>query len=596
MLHFDFQEPLGATQTVPLTFAKPYRTLLAHRIEDVRPILDAVSIATRNGDYAAGYVGYEAAPAFDAALKVRKPGTLPLLWFGLYHAPSLPITASLATYQIGTWQPDTTRADYERAIVRIREAIRAGDIYQANYTMRLAAPFSGDALAWYEDLRRGAHGRFPAYLDIGTHQLLSMSPELFFKWDGSTLTTRPMKGTARRAVRGQESEAAWQARDQAVAQALLQSDKDRAENLMIVDLLRNDLSRVAKPRSVNVPNLFTLETYPTVHQLTSTVTAETRDTTTLTDIFRALFPCGSITGAPKIKSSEIIGKLETAPRGAYCGAIGYVEPGGRTIFNVAIRTVVIEKATSRGECSVGGGVVWDSTPGNEYEEALAKATFLAASSSGYELLETLRLENGEYAWLEQHIARLMASAKALSFSVAESYVRAVLARVADTHDKHAWRVRLTVNRAGETFVSAEEIIDRNVPIWSKPSSLLDFQPKTIRLAAHPISESDNALQHKTTRRAVYDQHRRDMGEAFDVLLWNEKNELTEFTYGNVVLNIGGEWLTPPTTCGLLAGVLRSELLRRAEIHECVLTKDDLARAKSVWFINSVRGWVRVGIV
>ena len=593
MLQFDFQEPIGDAPPAAIAFDKPYRTLVATRIDEVEPILDAVTRATQNGDYAAGYIGYEAGPAFDAALTVRKAtSTLPLAWFGLYKSPALAATASLATYQISDWQPDTPRADYERAITRVREAIREGTIYQANYTMRLAAKFLGAPLAWYEDLKRGAHGRFPAFLDIGTHQILSMSPELFFKWDGATLTTRPMKGTASRAARGEDSEAAWQARDQGTAQALIDSEKDRAENLMIVDLLRNDLSRVAKPNTVKVPQLFTLETYPTIHQLTSTITAETREAVTLTDIFRALFPCGSITGAPKIKSSEIITTLETQARGAYCGAIGYVAPGGRAVFNVAIRTIVIDAATQHAECGVGGGVVWDSTPGNEYDEALAKARFLTTPTPGYELLETLRLEIGNYAWLDLHLARLMKSADALNFCVNEAHVRAALAHVARAHMTGAHRVRLTVKRTGEATITHEKMTNSVAPIWSNPAPLLGLQPVAIRLATSPITATDASLFHKTTRRASYDAHRKNLGGAFDTLLWNAKGELTEFTYGNLVLHIGDEWLTPPTSCGLLGGVLRAALISSGEIRECVLTKDDLARADSIWFINSVRGWVR----
>lgn len=596
MLQFDFQEPNGDGVPAPLAFDKPYRTLVATRIEEVLPILDAIHAATQNGTYAAGYLSYEAAPAFDPALTVRPPSTtLPLAWFGLYTAPTLAASAGLARYRVGTWQPDTAREAYERAIERIREAIRAGDIYQANYTMRLAANFSGSALAWYEDLKRGAHGRFPAFLDLGTHQLLSMSPELFFKWDGTTLTTRPMKGTARRAPPGSASAAAWHAQDRAVADRLLHSEKDRAENLMIVDLLRNDLSRVAKPNSVKVPQLFTLETYPTIHQLTSTVTAATRAQTTLTAVFRALFPCGSITGAPKIKSSEIIAALEAAPRGVYCGAIGYVAPGGNAVFSVAIRTIVVERAAARAECGVGGGVVWDSTPESEYEEALAKAGFLTAATPGFDLLETLRLDAGNYDWLERHLARLMASAAALDFPIAETTIRSALTAFAASRTSGAYRVRLTVDGSGTPSLRADDIAESAPPIWSKPASLLGFEPKPIRLATHAIDATDAALQHKTTRRTVYDLARRTLGDAFDTLLWNSRGELTEFTYGNFVLQIGDEWLTPPTHCGLLGGVLRGALLAHGDIQERVLTKADLARATSLWFINSVRGWVRVAL-
>jgi para-aminobenzoate synthetase/4-amino-4-deoxychorismate lyase len=410
-----------------------------------------------------------------------------------------------------------------------------------------------------------------------------------------------MKGTARR-TQPPASESAqwrqWHDNDKQLAENLLASTKNRAENLMIVDLLRNDVSRIAKPGTVEVPHLFTLETYPTLYQMTSTVTAETREGITVADIFKALFPCGSITGAPKIKSSEVIAELETTPRDVYCGALGYISPDGSCVFNVAIRTIVIDAQTGKATCGVGGGIVWDSEARDEYAEALAKAAFMKNGSHGFELLETLRLDSvngGEYAWLERHLARLLGSASALGFHADEAKIREALAEHANLHKGETRRVRLLVTQEGRIAVTSETL-EGPPPNWSKPSPIAEFQgiaPRRVALAATPVDRHERALHHKTTRRTIYDTHRQQHPDAFDVLLWNQQRELTEFTYGSLVLEIDGQWLTPGLKSGLLPGVMRAELLARGEIAERTLTTDDLARAQSVWFVNSVRGWLPV---
>ena len=629
-----------------MVFYVPEHVITAHHLDEVMPALNEIVAATAAGFYAAGFLAYEAAAAFDPALKTvaasLQPNNIPLLWFGIYKSSEVSNSApgaDLEEYCIGNWQPDTTPDAYAGSIKKIRESIRNGDIYQANFTLRLQSQFSGSAEAWFEDLRRSgissnsansAHGRFNAFLDIGSHRILSLSPELFFSWDGHTLRTRPMKGTAKRVTPpAQESVdfQRWQMEDKALAGALLASTKNRAENLMIVDLLRNDVSRVAKPGTVAVPHLFTLETYPTVYQMTSTVIAETRDNTTIADIFKALFPCGSITGAPKIKSSEVIAACETSPRGVYCGALGYISPAEASgpsascVFNVPIRTIVIDAETGAATCGVGGGIVWDSEAHDEYAEAMAKAAFMQTGSHGFELLETLRLDNGIYAWLERHLQRLQSSALALGFEAGEQKIRDALNEYAKQHanadrnDHHAVRrVRLLLSRSGKINITSELLSGSTKILWSNPITGGHLRGKIVgndrpergfelsstrhvMLAKSPVDRHERALHHKTTRRAVYDMHREIMAqlqpEAFDVLLWNRQHELTEFTYGSLVLEIDGEWLTPLLTCGLLPGVLRAELLARTEIVERILMIDDLQRAQSVWFINSVRGWVRV---
>ncbi len=613
MLIFNFNKSFSASAP-PLAFGEPERIITARYIDEVQPALALIAQAAAAGRYAAGYLAYEAAAAFDPSLKIfigaaEKNNAPPLLWFGIFdpaqvtHSPS---GGGLELYHIDAWQPDTTPAAYAEAIKKIRESIRNGDIYQANFTLRLHSQFSGCAEAWYEDLRRDSHGRFNAFLDIGSHRILSLSPELFFSWDGHLLRTRPMKGTAKRSPPPAAESTdwqAWQRDDAALANQLLQSTKNRAENLMIVDLLRNDVSRVAKRGTVKVPHLFTLETYPTLYQMTSTVTAETRADITIAEIFKALFPCGSITGAPKIKSSEVIAERETSPRGVYCGALGYISPDGTCVFNVPIRTIVIDAESGQATCGVGGGIVWDSETKDEYAEAMAKAAFMKSASHGYELLETLRLENNEYAWLERHLARLLKSASILGFDTDANKICEVLQEHARLHIDEVRRVRMLVSRTGVITLTSE-LLDAPSPSWSRPVANKMFANKIfanetparkIAIANTPVDRHERALHHKTTRRAVYDTHRQQYPEAFDVLLWNQQRELTEFTYGSLVLEIDSQWFTPSLASGLLAGVLRAELIARGEIIEQLLSLDDLQRAQSIWFINSVRGWVRVEI-
>jgi para-aminobenzoate synthetase / 4-amino-4-deoxychorismate lyase len=615
MVIIDFNKSFDAPPR-SRAFVHAQEIVVAHTLAEVLPALERIVRATDAGLYAAGFVSYEAAAAFDDALVTHEKSALPLLWFGLYREPEAVPSAGLAMYNVEPWHSDTSRDAYATSIRKIREYIRNGDIYQANYTLRLHTQFSGDAYAWYEDLRRGAHARFNAFVDTGSHHILSLSPELFFSWNGETLRTRPMKGTAKRAPEPPQEHSSWEkwkAADDELAHALQTSEKNRAENLMIVDLLRNDVSRVAKPGTVRVPQLFTLEAYPTVYQMTSTISAETREGMTVVDIFKALFPCGSITGAPKVMASRTIAEEELAARGVYCGVVGLISPPvegeTRAVFNVAIRTIVVDAETGRAECGVGGGIVWDSQTRDEYAEAMAKSAFIAAGSQGFELLETLRLDANEYAWLDQHLARLMRSANALGFEIDEAVVRGALAAHAHAHMGETRRVRLTVARDGGAQVTSD-FLEGAALVWRisraevSSSSPIGGQfealpTRKIALAPTSVDRHDRALQHKTTRRSVYDTQRSWLQQihpdAFDVLLWNEAGELTEFTYGNVVLEIEGEFYTPPLSSGLLNGVLRDALITEGEVIERLLFKTDLKNVTSIWFINSVRGWIAVKI-
>ncbi len=365
-----------------LSFAEPCAVHLAERLEQVAGLFARAQAAADDGRWVALAVAYEAAPAFDAALDVRTPAAdtdgaqpaIPLAWAAEYRAPQpMAPLAPGRDYRVGEWRSQLPRADYLGAIARIREYIRAGDCYQVNYTFPLLADFDGCAQHWFADLCRSQRAGYGAFLDLGDHKLLSLSPELFFARRAGRLYARPMKGTAR--------PGASEAQTRAAAAALAASPKDRAENLMIVDLLRNDLSRVAATGTVRVPRLFDIEHYPTVLQMTSSIEADCAPDTDLWALFRALFPCGSISGAPKVRSMQIIAELERAPRGFYCGAIGYLAPGGDCVFNVPIRTVQLDADRGRARYSTGSGVTWASEGAAEYEECLLKTRFLHAATS-----------------------------------------------------------------------------------------------------------------------------------------------------------------------------------------------------------------------
>lgn len=365
MLHFEFKDKSGKIN--PITFDNPCEIITAQSLQEVIPCLHKIQDAVKSGLFAAGYITYEAAPAFDDAFIVNENNTMPLLWFGLFKEPSK-VNHQTKNYTVTDWIPNVNIEEYNSSIEKIKNYIKNGDTYQVNYTIRLNSKFSGDDFSFFKDLANNQSANYCAFISTEEHSILSTSPELFFHLQNNKIKTRPMKGTIQR---GRDY-----AEDLLYLDWLYNSEKNRSENLMIVDLLRNDLGTIAEPGSVKVPNLFTIEQYPTVYQMTSTVTANISIDTNLIDIFTALFPCGSITGAPKVSTMNFISELESSPREVYCGAIGYITPSMEAIFNVPIRTVIIEKSTGNTVCGVGGGITWDSFEEEEYNEILTKAKFL----------------------------------------------------------------------------------------------------------------------------------------------------------------------------------------------------------------------------
>ncbi|MFD4820806.1 aminodeoxychorismate synthase component I [Peribacillus butanolivorans] len=558
----------------PLYFTEPKEVFIAHSIQDVLPQFQKVQAAIEQGFYAAGYVSYEAAPAFEKSFKVKEGAKMPLLWFGIFDKPEEFPGKITGSFQLNDWESETDSHTYHSGFQTIKAEIEKGNTYQVNYTMRLQSMFEGDDFAFYDRLKRAQRSNYSAYLNIGTHRILSASPELFFRWEDGQLITRPMKGTVKRGITVKT--------DQANADWLACSEKNQAENLMIVDLLRNDLGMIAEQGSVQVPKLKEIEKYPTVWQMTSTITAKTKPKTTIIDIFKALFPCGSITGAPKIKTMEIITELENSPREVYCGAIGFITPECEAVFNVPIRTVVIEKETGKAEYGVGGGITWDSVLLEEYDEAFLKAKLLSEERPTYQLLESIKLEDGQYFLLDEHIDRMMQSAGYFDYQFSETELRNKLQKYADSHYDSMQKVRVLLFENGDFEVSGQIIKTMEAEI-------------SAIIAESPISTENPFLYHKTTNREVYEKFQTRHPEFYDVLLWNEQGYITEFTNGNVVVKINGDLFTPPVESGLLAGTFRQELLRKKEIKEKLITKADLHNAEEVWFINSVRRGLKVNL-
>lgn len=563
---------LSAKQT--LRFRDPVEVVTVSDINEVVAALDRVESAVINGLFAAGFVSYEAAPAFDPALSAHPPTDLPLVWFAFYReCGGGPIERpGSADFEIGPWKPLVSSEEYSIAIAHIHDWIASGDTYQVNYTFPMRATFDGDPSAWFHQLCQAQQSSYCAYLDTGRFHILSVSPELFFRLDDDRIEMRPMKGTRRRGLYLQADELA--------AQDLLASEKERAENLMIVDLIRNDLGRISAAGQVSVPDLFRVERYETVWQMTSSVVARTQ--ASMGQIFGALFPSGSVTGAPKVRTMQIIRELEPFPRGVYCGSVGWLKPGREAEFNVAIRTVVVDTSIHAAEYHVGGGITWDSTEDAEFDECMAKAAILTYRRPMFELLESLRFE-GEYFLLEEHMNRLRASADYFGFRFEYAKVLAQLMTKAQELAKPnaAWKVRLLLAHDGSTRIEASPA----------PAAA----PVRVGFAREPISQDDVFLYHKTTARGLYDQARASRPDCDDVILWNTRGEITETTTANIVADIDGELVTPPVSCGLLAGTLRARLLAKGEINERILTKTDLQHARSIHLINSVRQWINAAL-
>jgi para-aminobenzoate synthetase/4-amino-4-deoxychorismate lyase len=561
----------------------PDRILVAEQPGDVVGVLAEVERATDAGRWAFGYVAYEAAAGLDPHLPVHAstPWGMPLAWFGICDEPIPvpPIEPAAPGPRTGSrapgsaqWHPTWTATGHAAQVERIREHIAAGDSFQCNLTVRMAGRVAGDPVELYRDLALGQRGAYNAYLDLGRFVVASASPELFFERRGDEVLLRPMKGTARRGRDRDE--------DLRLAGELRSSLKERAENVMIVDLMRNDIGRIAEVGSVDVPALFTVERYETVLQLTSDVTARLRPGTGLVELFRALFPCGSVTGAPKGSSMRIIRSLEPEPRGVYCGAIGLVGPPDAPVaarFTVAIRTAVADRTTGEAVYGTGGGITWSSGAAAEHDEVLAKAAVLRARPRSFELIETMRFEpHHGLRNRDRHLHRLAGSAEHLGFRFDLQAARAVLAtRLAG---ESAARVRVRLRRDGTFAVDVDEL--------PAPSG----GPVLLALDDEPIDPGESWLYHKTSLREPYDRRRERRPDVDDVIMVNRSGELTEVTRATLALLDGGQWWTPPVESGCLPGVERARLIELGVLREKALRRDDLDRAQGLAVVSSLRGW------
>lgn len=566
-------------------FHRPSRIISAAAAADVRTAIAEVDDEVRRGRYAAGFITYEAASAFGLPTRDPAPG-LPLLCFGIFDpidVESVGRFHASGRAVLGEWVPSIDHATYLRAIASIKERIASGDTYQINFTFRLRAPFEGSTTALMRDIYAGQAGGWSGYVDIGSHAICSASPELFFALEHGTVECRPMKGTAPRGF--------WPEQDLARGDALRMSEKNRAENVMIVDMVRNDLGRIAEVGSVKASRLFDAERYPLQWQMTSTVTAQSK-ARSVAEIFEAMFPSGSITGAPKHSAMGIIRELESTSRGIYTGAIGYVSPHGRAHFNVAIRTVTVDRGSGTAEFAVGSGVVWDSVDRDEYDECILKArvigttkgavagpSYVLTDPPGFRLLETLLWTPDDgFVLLDRHLRRLAASAACFGFPCDVGEVHAMLkAAVEDLAGPS--RIRIQVAPDGSLLCEAVDLNPLRASL-------------TIAVAPYPVHSADVFLYHKTTRRDVYDRARAARPDRDTVILWNEAGEVTEATDANVVVVRNGVKVTPPIECGLLPGTMRAELLERGEIIEARVTVEELRSMEEVWLVNSVRGWMR----
>lgn len=579
-----------------MTPASPYILLddqITSRIRLYENPVDIISV-TRPGDVDAGFrklikyhtAGYHIAGNFSYELgyilepklrsKLPRQRHVPLMSFGAFEGFSdadadLLKSASLPELSL---TPDWNEEDYAKRFDILKAYIEAGDCYQANLTFPLRGETDASAFEIYKALRARQPGQYGGVASLGGPEIISLSPELFFSKLKSTMTMRPMKGTQKRSPDA--------AKDKAAATSLAQDTKNTSENLMIVDLLRNDLSRISKPGSVEVPELYALETYPTLHQMVSVIRAELKPDANFETIIRSLFPSGSITGAPKIRAMEIIRELEAAPRGAYCGSLGYLDPNGDACFNVGIRTLTLKD--NQLTYNVGSGVVMDSTAEDEYAECLLKAKVILGDTAP-KLIETLRwTPDRKFVRRDLHLSRLARSASALGYHYAKDDVVLALKNAVKTKGKPQ-RVRLTLSEDGLIAVTTSD--------YTPPEKAWK-----ISLSKNPLTLDVQNIDHKTTDRDFYDGERtriKSLTSCDEVLFFNEKDELCEGSFTSVFIEKSGQLKTPALTCGLLPGVFRQSLLESGKAVEAVLTQEDLKTADLVFVGNSLRGLIQAEI-
>lgn len=557
----DFKE-LGVRQI----FTDAIKELKTKDIKEVKPLLDELEAYQNEGYYAVGYVSYEAAPAFETKFQVIDGPLMSeyLLYFTVHETVQtepIPLTYDPITLP-KSWQELTTAEEYKAAIEHIHHHIRQGDTYQFNYTVQLQQNLTADPFAIYNRLVVEQNAHYNAFIQHDDVSIISISPELFFKKDGDKLTTRPMKGTTNRGLTTET--------DLAQARWLAQDQKNRSENMMIVDLLRNDMNRISKIGSEDVKSLCQVEQYSTVWQMTSTIETQLLPNSRLSDVFQALFPCGSITGAPKIATMEIIKKVEKQPRGVYCGAIGILVPQGPSIFNVAIRTLQMEG--TKAIYGVGGGITWDSNWEAEYEETKQKAAVLYRQNPKFDLISTGRIHQGKLLFLEEHIKRLQESSRYFDYPFNAEKAHNQATALCQSLDLDTdYRLKMSLKKDGELKFEHSQLTNLSD----------DFCQARLVEQRHPLDSP------YTFFKTSYRPHLSI--ELHEQIYYNHEGQLLETSIGNIVLKIEDQLYTPPVHLGLLNGIYRQSLIAENKLKEKVLTVKDLKQAQAIYGCNAVRG-------
>ena len=547
-------------------FTKPIKELKTRNLDQVEALLREVEAYQEKGFYAVGYVSYEAAPAFEKKFAVHPAPLMGeyLLYFTIHQeVETLPFPEDYEAVDLpANWKEEVEAPAYQEAIKIIHHHIRQGDTYQVNYTVQLSQELKEDPLAIYNRLVVEQKAHYNAFIQHDDVSIISISPELFFEQEDRLLTTRPMKGTTRRGLTNQTDlqEAAW-----------LEADpKNRAENMMIVDLLRNDMNRISEIGSEQVTRLCQVEQYSTVWQMTSTIESRLRAEVDLVQTFQALFPCGSITGAPKISTMEIIQKTEKGPRGVYCGTIGILLPKGKRIFNVAIRTLQMQG--TKAIYGVGGGITWDSKWEGEYQETKQKSAVLYRQEPRFELLTTGRIHKGELTFLEQHLTRLREASRYFAYPYNEpkllNELQEELAHVDPSLD---YRCRIALQKNGTIQLTITELTDL-------PASYLQAQ-----LTEQKLDLATPFTYFKTSQRNHLATNHREQ------IFYLPDGSLLETTIGNLILEIEGKLYTPPAHLPLLDGIYRCHLLETQQVEEKLLTLNDLKNADRIYACNALRG-------
>lgn len=567
-------------------FTEPIEIISCNRPEEIKPSLNSIERLLKKGYFAAGFLSYEAGLALEEALRPKADYDFPLLWFGIYKKPEVfnhrlvrfTDPPSNRDYSLSGLKLNISEREYTQAIGNIRSHIEKGETYQVNYTFKLNFNFSGSAFDLYLDLRRKQSVSYSALIGFGKNYIVSLSPELFFRRDGERIQVKPMKGTAGRGRYLEE--------DLKNERMLQLCPKNRSENIMIVDLLRNDLGRISKTRTVKTRRLFEVENYESILQMTSAIEGRVKPKTSLYDLVKAIFPSGSVTGAPKIRTMQIIDELEKEPRRIYTGSIGFISPGGKSVFNVAIRTLLIDKERKTGEMGIGSGVLYDSDPEKEYAECKLKAEFLTRDVQNFQLIETILWEPGNgYFLLDSHLKRLSESAQYFKFLYNEKAMLRKLYREALNFNKdRKYRLRLLLNQEGEVSITSAAIEA------DSPEKLITFSSKN-------KSSSDIFLFHKTTNRILYDEeYKRCKAEGFyDIIFQNEKGQITEGAISNIFIKKNNIYYTPPVECGLLNGTYRRYLIvnKPFPVEEKILYPQDIKGADEILLTNAVRKMVKV---